>query len=395
MSDPSDPSDPGASSGSSGLPAIAGPDDIITRLDASDYLADDGLATALYLAVTLGQPLLLEGEPGVGKTAAAKAMATALGAPFIRLQCYEGLAPNEALYEWNYQRQLLSIRLAESRGEKLDDTDLFTDEFLLERPILACVRHRGPTPPVLLIDEIDRADDEFEALLFEFLGESSITIPELGTFTAATPPVVVLTSNRTRELHDALKRRCLYHWIDFPDPTRAAAIVRRNVASASEPLIAKATDFVGRVRAQDLDKAPGLAETIDWVAALSALGAADFTREDALRTIGAVAKTPDDRAVVAEALADDPSEAADTGDAGGSGVASADGSRRDQPDAGNTAAPMTVAGSASGAATGSDGYDSDIYDKESQQPKHPGIAGEAAPGGGVLRPRTPASGDPT
>ncbi len=175
----------------------------------------------MYLASELGQPLLLEGEPGVGKTGAAKALAAALGAPLIRLQCYEGLTASEALYEWNYQRQLLAIRLAEARHEKLADADLFTEEFLSERPILRCVRHRGPVPPVLLIDEIDRADDEFEALLFEFLGEASVTVPELGTFTASRPPIVVLTSNRSRELHDALRRRCLYHWIDFPDPERA------------------------------------------------------------------------------------------------------------------------------------------------------------------------------
>src|SRR5690606_10415395 len=164
---------------------------------------------------------------GVGKTTAAKALARALGTPLIRLQCYEGLTASEALYEWNHQRQLLAIRLAEARHDRLADADLFTEEFLQERPILRAVRHRGPTPPVLLIDEIDRADDEFEALLFEFLGESSVTIPELGTFTAERPPIVVLTSNRSRDLHDALRRRCVYHWIDYPEPARAVAIVRR------------------------------------------------------------------------------------------------------------------------------------------------------------------------
>src|SRR3954471_5069201 len=193
--------------------------DLQRRLDAVDYLVDPGMATALFLALALGQPLLLEGEPGVGKTASAKALARVLDTPLIRLQCYEGLTASQALYEWNYQRQLLAIRLAESRSEKLSDADLFTEEFLQERPVLQAVRHPGPVPPVLLIDEIDRADDEFEALLFEFLGEAAITIPELGTFTAARPPIVVLTSNRSRELHDALRRRCLYHWIEFPAAT--------------------------------------------------------------------------------------------------------------------------------------------------------------------------------
>src|SRR6266487_201681 len=229
-------------------------DDVRRRLDEVDYLVDEGMATALYLALTLGQPLLLEGEPGVGKTAAARALARVLDAPLLRLQCYEGLTASEALYEWNYQRQLLAIRLAESRHERLVDADLFTEEFLQERPILKSIRHAGPVAPVLLIDEIDRADDEFEALLFEFLGEASVTVPELGTFTAARRPVVVLTSNRSRELHDALRRRCLYHWIDFPAAARAAEILRRSVPAAGEPLIASATRFIGRVRGLELDK---------------------------------------------------------------------------------------------------------------------------------------------
>ncbi|MFD1363736.1 AAA family ATPase [Actinoplanes sichuanensis] len=274
------------------------PEEVVQRLDAVDYLADEGLAMAVFLALRLGKPLLLEGEPGVGKTAAAKALAQALDTPFIRLQCYEGLTAGEALYEWNYQRQLLHIRL----GQATDDASLFTDEFLLERPILRAVRHDGPTPPVLLIDEIDRADDEFEALLFEFLGEAAVTIPELGTFAATRPPVVVLTSNRSRDLHDALRRRCLYHWIDFPSPVQAAAIVRRAVPEASAPLIRDATEFIGRVRALDLDKAPGLAETIDWVSALAALGATELAPSDTLRTLGTIAKTPDDRHTIAAAV---------------------------------------------------------------------------------------------
>jgi MoxR-like ATPase len=272
------------------------------RLDAVDYLVDEGTATAMFFAITLGRPLLLEGEPGVGKTAAAKALAAALGTRLIRLQCYEGLTVSEALYEWNYQRQLLAIRLAESRHEALRDADLFTAEFLQERPILQAIRYAGPQPPVLLIDEIDRADDEFEALLFEFLGEAAITIPEIGTFAATRPPIVVLTSNRSRELHDALRRRCLYHWIEFPAPARAAEIVRRRVPGAGAGLITAATDFVDAARRLDLDKAPGLAETINWVAALSALGAGELVRDDVVRTLGALAKTPDDRELLVSAL---------------------------------------------------------------------------------------------
>ena len=274
------------------------------RLDEVDYLVDEGTATAMFFALTLGRPLLLEGEPGVGKTAAAKALAAALGTRLIRLQCYEGLTVSEALYEWNYQRQLLAIRLAESRHEALRDADLFTAEFLQERPILQAIRHAGPQPPVLLIDEIDRADDEFEALLFEFLGEAAITIPEIGTFAATRPPVVVLTSNRSRELHDALRRRCLYHWIDFPAPARAAEILRRSVPSANEPLISSTTQFIGRIRELELDKPPGMAEAIDWLSALSLLGAGELVRDDVLRTLSTIAKTPDDRDVITAALDD-------------------------------------------------------------------------------------------
>lgn len=286
---------------------FASPDDVIRRFDEQNYLLDTGTASAIYLAVTLGRPLLLEGEPGVGKTTAAKTLAVVLDTTLIRLQCYEGLTANEALYAWNYQRQLLSIRLAEARGKGISDiseADLYTEAYLVDRPILRCVRHRGPTPPVLLIDEIDRADDEFEALLLEFLGESAVTVPELGTFLAECPPIAVLTSNRSRDLHDALRRRCLYHWIDYPEPDRAAAIVRRTVPGATAPLIENATQFVCTARDLDLDKPPGVAETIDWVAALVALGVADLTAADsspALASLGALAKTPDDRTQIRDA----------------------------------------------------------------------------------------------
>jgi MoxR-like ATPase len=284
--------------------AMDSPSAVRTTLDGLDYLVDEGLATAIYLSLALGQPLLLEGEPGVGKTAAAKALARALGAPLLRLQCYEGLTAAEALYEWNYQRQLLAIRLAESRGQSIDDADLFTEEYLQERPILASIRGNGPTPPVLLIDEIDRADDEFEAMLFEFLGEASVTVPEIGTFRAERAPIVVLTSNRSRELHDALRRRCLYHWIEYPEPQRAVEILRRTVPGSNEHLLSSASDFVGRVRSLDLDKPPGMAETIDWVSALSVLGVSSLVRGDVVRTLGALAKTIDDRQCVLAALGD-------------------------------------------------------------------------------------------
>jgi MoxR-like ATPase len=285
-------------------PAVTGPAELVERLDGAGYLVDDGLAMALFLSLSLGQPLLLEGEPGVGKTSAAKALAKGLGAPLIRLQCYEGLSAGEALYEWNYQRQLLAIRLAESRHERLADADLFTEEFLQERPILAAVRNTGPVAPVLLIDEVDRADDEFEALLLEFLGEASVTVPEIGTFTAARRPVVVLTSNRSRELHDALRRRCLYHWLEFPTATRAVQILRRSVPEASEDLLRSTTDFVTRARGLDLDKSPGLAEAIDWVSALAVLGVSELGRDDVLATVGCLAKTLDDRTSVVAALDD-------------------------------------------------------------------------------------------
>lgn len=281
---------------------LASIEDVRRRFDEHDYLADEGMATAVFLTLRLGLPLLLEGEPGVGKTAAAQVLAEVLDAPLVRLQCYEGLTANEALYDWNHQRQLLAIRLAESQHQPLTEADLFSEEFLVERPILRCVRYDGPRPPVLLIDEVDRADDEFEALLLEALGEGSVTVPEIGTFTAKQPPIVVLTSNRSRELHDALRRRCLYHWLDFPEPERVVAILRRTAPSASAALIESAAQFVGHVRTLDVDKPPGVAEAINWVAALSALGATELVRDVVVATLGAVVKTPDDRELVLESL---------------------------------------------------------------------------------------------
>ncbi|MCQ4364778.1 MAG: oxidoreductase [Mycobacterium sp.] len=281
---------------------LRSPGDVARLFDENDYLLDTGTASAIYLAMQLGRPLLLEGEPGVGKTTAAKTLAKVLNTQLIRLQCYEGLTASEALYDWNYQRQLLSIRLAEASGAGMTADELYTEAYLVDRPILQYVRHRGPVPPVLLIDEIDRADDEFEALLLEFLGEAAVTVPELGTFVAAQPPIAVLTSNRSRDLHDALRRRCLYHWIDYPAPARAAAIVRRTVPGATAPLIEHATQFVSAARALDLDKPPGLAETIDWVAALVALRVADLVDESALISLGALAKTPEDRTAIRDAL---------------------------------------------------------------------------------------------
>ena len=281
---------------------VSSPEGVRGAFDAEDYLADIGTATAVFLALRLGLPLLLEGEPGVGKPAAAQVLARALDVPLVRLQCYEGLTASESLYDWNHQRQLLAIRLAESRDERLTEADLFSEEFLVERPILRCVRHTGPRPPVLLIDEVDRSDDEFEALLLEVLGESSVTVPELGTFRAATPPVVVLTSNRSRELHDALRRRCLYHWLEYPEPARVVEILRRTAPAARQSLIESAAGFVGQVREQDLDKPPGLAEAINWVAALTALGAGELVRDVVEPTLGALVKTPDDRDLVLGSL---------------------------------------------------------------------------------------------
>jgi MoxR-like ATPase len=267
---------------------------LLAGLDGQGYLADEALGTSLFLAARMGQPILLEGEPGVGKTAAAQALAAALDTPLLRLQCYEGLTSAEALYEWNYPRQLLAIRLAEVRGADVSEADLFSAEFLLERPLLAALSHPGPRPAVLLIDEVDRGDDEFEAFLFELLAEAAVTIPELGTRRAQFPPVVVLTSNRTRDLHDALKRRCLYHWIDYPPAGQVAAIIRRRVPEAAVPLADQVASATGRLRGLDLAKPPGVAEAISWARALNLLGARQLDAAAARQTAGAVLKNADD-----------------------------------------------------------------------------------------------------
>lgn len=267
---------------------------LMTALDDVDYLADAGLATALFLSVRLPQPILLEGEAGVGKTEAAKALARVLDTPLYRLQCYEGIDAGEALYEWNHQRQLLGIRLAEARNVNVDEADLFGKQYLLRRPLLKAIEHPGPRPAVLLLDEIDRADAEFEAFTFELLAEAAVTIPELGTVRATHPPVVVLTSNRTRDLHDALTRRCLYHWIDYPTPERIAAIVRRKVPGSAEPLALDAASAITRLRSLDMAKPPGIAEAIDWVSALTVLGVERLHPAAVKQTWGTVLKNRDD-----------------------------------------------------------------------------------------------------
>ena len=271
---------------------------LAARLDATDYLADEGLATAMFLSLRLPQPLLLEGEAGVGKTEAARALAAALGTPLIRLQCYEGMDSSEALYEWNYPRQLLRIRLAEAGGQDVGEEDLFGREYLIRRPVLEAIEHPGPLPAVLLVDELDRADHDFEAFLLELLADAAVTVPELGTIRATVPPAVVLTSNRTRDLHDALKRRCLYHWIDYPSSEREVEIVRRRVPGSSRALAEDVVAALARLRAADVQKPPGIAEGIDWVAALELLGSERLDAEAAGRTLGSVLKYREDQEAV-------------------------------------------------------------------------------------------------
>jgi MoxR-like ATPase len=268
------------------------------RLADVDYLVDEGLATSMFLSLRLPQPLLLEGEAGVGKTEAAKSLALVLDTPLIRLQCYEGIDTAEALYEWNYPRQLLAIRLAESKGSTPAEAELFESDFLIRRPLLRALEHPGPRPAVLLIDEIDRADDDFEAFLLELLADASVTIPEMGTVHATHPPIIVLTSNRTRDLHDAVKRRCLYHRIAYPTPQREVEIVRRRVRGASETLAVQVANAVSRMRDSDVQKPPGIAEAIDWLAALSLLGIETLDAAAVDRTLGSVLKYSEDQEVI-------------------------------------------------------------------------------------------------
>jgi MoxR-like ATPase len=273
---------------------VDSPGELTRRLGERAYLADEGLATAGFLALRMGRPLFLEGEAGVGKTAFAKAMAEVLGAPLIRLQCYEGLDAAQALYDWDFPRQLLHLRAAEAAGvadvDRLEG-ELYDRRFLVARPLLRALE---TVPSVLLVDEIDRADDEFEAFLLEVLSDFTITIPELGTVRAERPPVVVVTSNRTREVHDALKRRCLYHWLEHPSYDREVAIIRRRLPEAAERLAGQVARAAQRLRAQDLLKPPGVAESLDWTEALVALGVRELDPETAAVTLGAVLKYRED-----------------------------------------------------------------------------------------------------
>jgi MoxR-like ATPase len=282
--------------------SFASVEDLQRALDAERYLADRGLATAIYLAVSLDKPLLLEGEAGVGKTEVAKVLATILGRDLIRLQCYEGIDASQALYEWNYSRQLIAVRAMQDVTAETHVEDLFGPEYLVERPLLAAIR--AGSRAVLLVDELDRADDEFEAFLLEILSEFAVTIPEIGRVAAAEPPVVVVTSNRTRELHDALKRRCLYHWIDHPALEREVQIVRARAPEVPEALARDVATAVNRLRTFDIAKRPGVAETIDWAHAVAFLGVERLDEDTAASTLGAVLKDHEDQELVAGHLAE-------------------------------------------------------------------------------------------
>ncbi len=271
-------------------------------LRGESYLADRGLATAIYLAVSLDRPLLLEGEAGVGKTEVAKALASLLSRELIRLQCYEGIDASQALYEWNYSRQLIAVRAMQDGTAETHVEDLFGPEYLVERPLLAAIR--SGSKAVLLVDELDRADDEFEAFLLEILSEFAVTIPEIGRVVAEEPPAVVVTSNRTRELHDALKRRCLYHWIDHPSLEREVEIVRARAPSVSEAMAREVAGAVARLRSLDVSKRPGVAETIDWANALSFLGVERLDEGTAKETLGAVLKDHEDQELAESRLAE-------------------------------------------------------------------------------------------
>src|SRR5213595_521163 len=281
-----------------GTHRLASIDSVQAAFAAQRYVADRDLATAVYLSLTLDRPLLIEGEAGVGKTEVGRTLAGVLKTELIRLQCYEGLDVATAVYEWDYPRQMLEIRLLEARGEakRAATRDIFSEEFLIRRPLLRALENSRPEPPVLLIDEVDRADEEFEAYLLEVLADFAITIPEIGTIQAppGRPPHVIITSNRTREVHDALKRRCLYHWIDYPSAERELAILGTRRPELGQALAAELVAYVQRLRAADLTKVPGIAETIDWAAALTALGAQRLEPEQIERTLGALLKYQED-----------------------------------------------------------------------------------------------------
>jgi MoxR-like ATPase len=285
------------------MPEIQSIDDVLTRLAQRRYVGDRALATSIYLALKIGKPLFIEGEAGVGKTEAAKVMADVLGARLIRLQCYEGIDLAHAAYEWNYPRQLLHIRLLGDGANRAEaEKEIFSSEFLLRRPLLDAIDNSDPVPPVLLIDEIDRSDEEFEAFLLELLSDFQISIPELGTITAERPPFVVITSNRTREVHDALKRRCLYHWIDYPDLEKEVSIVEARVPEAAAGLARQVALLVSGLREMDLYKLPGVAETLDWARSLSALGAQTVDAGLVEATLGAALKYQEDLERAREAI---------------------------------------------------------------------------------------------
>jgi MoxR-like ATPase len=276
---------------------IASVDAMLQTLSSGHYVADRSLATALYLALSLGRPLFLEGEAGVGKTEIAKVLSETLGRKLVRLQCYEGLDVSSAVYEWNYARQMLEIRLAEAEGDT-DRTalarDIFTDQFLIRRPLLQALEPSDGGAPVLLIDELDRTDEPFEAYLLEILSDFQVTIPEIGTVRAETRPIVIITSNRTREIHDALKRRCFYHWVDYPDAEREMAIIQARIPGAAESLTKQIVGFVQKLRAEDLFKVPGVAETLDWTQALMTLDRLELDPETINDTMGTLLKYQDD-----------------------------------------------------------------------------------------------------
>ena len=281
-------------------------DSTAALLASADYVAERSLATAVFLALALGRPLFLEGEAGVGKTEIAKVLARTLDRPFVRLQCYEGLDVASAVYEWNYARQMIEIRLLEAQGVHDRDAisaDIFSERFLIRRPVLQALEPGPEGMPVLLIDELDRADEPFEAYLLEVLSDFQVTVPEIGTVKAPSPPIVVITSNRTREIHDAVKRRCVYHWVDYPDMERELSIVRRKVPELEQRLAQQVVDFVQRLRGMDLFKPPGVAETLDWGRALVALAQPSLSQSVVGDTLGVLLKYQDDLSAVKAKLA--------------------------------------------------------------------------------------------